>query len=252
MPFFRSFFSKKSREPEYPVITDFSAVSTDIHSHLIPGIDDGVKSIEEALDMIRAFSSLGFKRLVTTPHIMSDYFKNTPELILEGLDKVKAAVKKEGLNISIDVAAEYYLDENFLHKVKNEKMLTINNKYLLFEISYINPPDNLISVIFEINVHNYIPLLAHPERYNYWSGKLDEYKKIKEAGVLFQINVNSLTGYYGTASKKTAEWLIDENMVDFIGSDLHGSRHMDSLSQVLNEKYFQKLMAQGVKNHLLI
>ena len=202
--------------------------------------------------MIRAFSSLGFKRLVTTPHIMSDYFKNTPELILEGLDKVKAAVKKEGLNISIDVAAEYYLDENFLHKVKNEKMLTINNKYLLFEISYINPPDNLISVIFEINVHNYIPLLAHPERYNYWSGKLDEYKKIKEAGVLFQINVNSLTGYYGTASKKTAEWLIDENMVDFIGSDLHGSRHMDSLSQVLNEKYFQKLMAQGVKNHLLI
>ena len=252
MTLLESLFSKKSPDPTYPVVSDFSSVITDIHSHLIPGIDDGVKSMEESIDMIRAFSMLGFKKLVTTPHIMSDYFKNTPEIILEGLEKVKAAVKKEGINITIEAAAEYYLDEFFLQKVKNEKMLTINNKYLLFEISYINPPDNLLSVIFEINVHNYTPLLAHPERYNYWSNKFDEYKKIKEAGVLFQININSLTGYYGKESKKTAERLIDENMVDFIGSDLHGHRHMDSLSRVVDEKYFWKLMALGVKNHLLI
>ena len=247
-----SIFSKKSQEPNYPVVSDFSSVITDIHSHLIPGIDDGVKSMEESIDMIRAFSMLGFKKLVTTPHIMSDYFKNTPEIILEGLEKVKAEVIKEGINITIEAAAEYYLDEFFLQKVKNEKMLTINNKYLLFEISYINPPDNLLGVIFEINVHNYTPLLAHPERYNYWCNKFDEYKKIKEAGVLFQININSLTGYYGKESKKTAERLIDENMVDFIGSDLHGHRHMDSLSRVVDEKYFWKLMAHGVKNHLLV
>ena len=252
MSLFGSIFSRKPKEPDYPVVSDFSSVITDIHSHLIPGIDDGVKSLEESIDMIRAFSMLGFKKLVTTPHIMSDHFKNTPEIILEGLETVRAAVKRERINITIDAAAEYYLDENFLQKVKNEKMLTIKNKYLLFEISYINPPDNLYGVIFEINVHNYTPLLAHPERYNYWYDKFDEYKKIKEAGVLFQLNVNSLTGYYGTASRKTAERLIDENMVDFIGSDLHGSRHMDSLSRVVDEKYFWKLMALGVKNHLLL
>ena len=252
MSLFGSLFSKKPKEPDYPSVSDFSAVATDIHSHLIPGIDDGVKSIEESMEMIRAFSELGFKRLVTTPHIMSDYFKNTPEIIMQGLETVRLEIKKEGINITIDAAAEYYLDENFLQKVKNEKMLTINNKYLLFEISYINPPDNLLGVIFEINVHNYTPLLAHPERYNYWANKFDEYKKLKEAGVLFQLNINSLTGYYGKESKKTAERLIDENMIDFIGSDLHGHRHMDSLSRVIDEKYFWKLMAQGVKNHLLV
>ena len=102
-----SFFSKKPKEPDYPSVSDFSAVATDIHSHLIPGIDDGVKSIEESMEMIRAFSKLGFKRLVTTPHIMSDYFKNNPEIIMEGLETVRSEIKKEGINITLDAAAEY-------------------------------------------------------------------------------------------------------------------------------------------------
>jgi protein-tyrosine phosphatase len=250
MSFFGSLFSSKPKEPDYPVVYDFSVVETDIHSHLIPGIDDGVKTIEESLEMLRGFESLGFKKIVTTPHIMSDYFKNTPEIILSGLEKLRAAVKNEGINITVEAAAEYYLDEKFLEKLKSKEVLYIGDKYLLFEISYINPPDNLLSVIFDINVNGYKPLLAHPERYNFWSAKLDEYKKIKESGALFQLNVNSLTGYYGVASKKTAEWLIDENMIDFIGSDLHGSRHMESLQRVVNEKYFRKLMAQGVKNNI--
>jgi protein-tyrosine phosphatase len=252
MSFLGSLFSTKPKEPDYPEVTDYSSVITDIHSHLIPGIDDGVKTIEESLDMIRAFSNLGYKKLITTPHIMSDYFKNTNEIIIEGLETVRAAVKKEGINIIIDAAAEYYLDENFMQKVKEEKVLHIGDKFLLFEISYINVPDNLTSVIFEIIVHGYTPLLAHPERYNFWYGKHEEYKNLKESGVLFQLNINSLTGYYGVPARKTAEWLIDENMVDFIGSDLHGPRHMDGLHRVMNEKYFRKLMAQGVKNRLLI
>jgi protein-tyrosine phosphatase len=251
MSFFGSLFSGKKKEPDYPEVHDFSSVITDIHSHLIPGIDDGVQTMEESLDMIRAFSQLGYKNLWTTPHIMSDYFKNTPEIILEGLEKVRAAVKSAGIEMNISAAAEYYLDEYFLKKLKEKNVLTIADKYLLFEVSYINPPDNLHSVIFDINVAGYTPILAHPERYNYWFEKFDEYKKVKEEGALLQINVNSLTGYYGKLSKRTAERLIDENMVDFIGSDLHGPRHMDSLSRVVDEKYFWKLMAQGVKNSLL-
>ena len=167
MSLFGTLFTKRNKEPDYPAVSDFSSVAVDIHSHLIPGIDDGVKSMEESIDMIKAFASLGFKRLITTPHIMSDYFKNTPEIILGGLELVRSAVKKEGIDITIDAAAEYYLDEFFIQKLKKEKLLTINNKYLLFEISYINPPDYLLGVVFDIIVNGYTPILAHPERYNF-------------------------------------------------------------------------------------
>jgi protein-tyrosine phosphatase len=251
MSFLKNLFSGKPKEPDYPPVNDFSSVVADMHSHLIPGIDDGVKSIEESLEMIRGFVSLGYKHLVTTPHIMSDYFKNTPEIILSGLEEVRAAIKNEQIPVTIDAAAEYYLDEFFVNKIKTEKLLTIANKYLLFEISYINPPEYLQKVIFEIIVAGYTPLLAHPERYNFWAGRMDEYKRIKETGALFQLNINSLTGYYGITSRKTAEHLIDENMIDFIGSDMHGSRHMDSLRNVVHERYFRKLMAHGVLNSTL-
>jgi protein-tyrosine phosphatase len=247
-----SIFKSKRREPDYPLQNDFSQVLTDIHSHLIPGIDDGVKDMKESMDMIRQFIDLGYKKVVTTPHVMSDYFKNTSEIILDGIKNVKEVAAREGLDIIIEAAAEYYVDEYFLTKLKNEKLLAINDKYLLFELSYINPPDNIRNVIFEINVSNFTPLLAHPERYNYWYEKYDDYIRLKEHGALFQINVNSLTGYYGKAALKTAHWLIDENMVDFIGSDLHGQRHMDALKNVVNDKYFRKLMAQGVKNSELL
>src|SRR5437870_5818803 len=138
MTLFRSLFSMKPKEPDYPAVADFSAIVTDIHSHLIPGIDDGVEKITDSIEMIRAFSELGFKKLVTTPHVMSDYFKNTPEIILEGLALVKEAVQEAKLNITIEAAAEYYLDENFIRKILGDKMLTISGKYLLFEISYMN------------------------------------------------------------------------------------------------------------------
>jgi tyrosine-protein phosphatase YwqE len=247
-----SIFKRKKKEPAYPPVSDFSQVLCDIHSHLIPGIDDGVKDMHESIEMIKQFIDLGYKKLVTTPHVMSDYFKNKPETILSGIRDVREVAAREGLDIKLEAAAEYYVDENFLTKLKNEKILAINDKYLLFELSYINPPDNIGSVIFEINVQNFVPLLAHPERYNYWYERYDEYFKLKESGALFQINVNSLTGYYGKAALRTAHFLIDEKLVDFIGSDLHGQRHMDGLKRVVNEKYFWKLMAQGVKNRELL
>ena len=251
MSLFGSLFSKKKKESDYPKLKDFSSVVTDIHSHLIPGIDDGVKTMEESIDMIRKFSELGFKKIVTTPHVMSDFYKNTSENILEGVEQVRIALKQAGIHMQLDAAAEYYLDEGFISKLSKERMLTIGENYLLFEISYINPPDNIYTVIFDIIVKGYTPLLAHPERYDYWYEKFDEYVRLKEAGALFQININSLTGYYGIAAKRTAERLIDEKMVDFIGSDLLGNRHMQGLHHVLNEKYFHKLMAQGIKNPLL-
>jgi protein-tyrosine phosphatase len=245
-----SIFKKKNRE-YYPKIDDYAVFKTDIHSHLIPGIDDGVQSIEESLQMIRALHGLGFRKLVTTPHIMESGFRNTPQNILEGLKKVQEAVAAENIPVTIDAAAEYYFDDGFLQKLENERLLTINDKYLLFEISYVNYPESLAATIFKIVVKGYIPLLAHPERYPFWFHKFDEYHRLKEAGALFQLNTNSLSGYYGIQVKKTAERLVDENLIDFIGSDLHGERHLKGLHKTIHEKYLWKLAGIGVKNSSL-
>ena len=242
------FLKRKEKFGDYPPLQSYSDFGTDIHSHLIPGIDDGVKTIEESLEMIRGLSALGFRKLITTPHVMSDGYRNTAENILAGLKKVQDAVAAENIPVTIDAAAEYYFDEGFFRKLESEPILAINGKYLLFEISYINSPERILEVVFAIIVKGYTPLLAHPERYPFWFSKFEEYHRIKEAGALFQLNTNSLSGYYGGAVRKTAQRLVEENLIDFIGSDLHGSRHLQALHNTLNEKHLWKLAASGMKN----
>jgi|SRR6185436_11825969 len=251
MSFIRKLFSNKPKEPDYPPVSDYSSVITDIHSHLIPGIDDGVKTEEESAEMLRAFVSLGYKKVVTTPHIMGDHFRNTPEIILEGLEKIRQVAAREAIPISIEAAAEYYLDESFTEKLESKNVLTINGKYLLFEISYMNEPDNLSKAIFDISLAGYKPLLAHPERYPFWYSKFEEYHRLKEQGVLLQVNIGSIAGYYGMPPKKIAERMIDENLVDFIGSDLHGERHLHAMQMALKEKHLWKLLDNGVLNAAL-
>lgn len=119
----------KKEEP----LADFSFLGTDMHSHLIPGIDDGAKTIEDSITLIKELHSLGFKKLYTTPHIMSDYFRNTPEIINAGLEDVRAAIKAEGIPVEINAAAEYYFDDGFVRKLENEKLLTIGSNYLLLK-----------------------------------------------------------------------------------------------------------------------
>jgi len=204
MSFFKNLFSCTADKSDDPPMTDYSAVKTDIHSHLIPGIDDGVKSEEECAEMLRGFVSLGYKKVITTPHIMGDHFRNTPEIILEGLEKIKAVAARENIPIQIDAAAEYYIDEDFTKKMSSGKLLTIQNKFLLFEISYMNVPDNLSQIIFDMSIAGYRPLMAHPERYPFWYAKFDEYHKLKDQGVLYQVNIGSLAGYYGPPPKKIA------------------------------------------------
>jgi tyrosine-protein phosphatase YwqE len=251
MSLFSSIFGKKKKEEVYPELTDLSVFKTDIHSHLIPGIDDGVKTMEESIEMIKGMHALGFNKIITSPHIMSDSYRNTPEIIKRGLDDVRKELVRQNINVELGAAAEYYIDEGFLPKLKSNDIIAIQDKYLLFEISYINPPDNLLSIIFEINVHGYTPVMAHPERYPFWYQKFDEFHKIREAGALLQLNTNSLAGYYGGAAKHVAEKMIDHDMIDFIGSDLHGQRHLDCLQHVAKEKYLWKLAARGVKNQIL-
>lgn len=245
---FKSLFLKFS-SPEEPV--DYSSVVTDMHSHLIPGIDDGVKTMEESIAMIRELQALGFKKLVTTPHIMSDHYKNTPEGIFDGLDKVKYELVKQNIPMEVSAAAEYYLDDGFVKRIGNEKLLTFGNSYLLFEISYINFPESLREVVFHLQVHGYKPILAHPERYPFWFGKFEEYRALHDTGLLFQINTNSISGYYGFEAKRTAEKLIDAGLVDLIGTDLHGMKHIKSLQRAQREKYLKKVLELNLLNRKL-
>jgi protein-tyrosine phosphatase len=250
MSFLNRIFRKKEGI-NYPEVHDYSWVGVDMHSHLIPGIDDGSKNMEESIDLIRKYKSLGFRKLITTPHIMSDAYRNTPEIILGGLDKLRTAVKNEGIDMELDAAAEYYFDEDFTRLIREKKLLTIGGKYLLFEVSYMNAPDNINQVVFDIQVAGLTPILAHPERYPFWYHDFDRYHQFREAGVLLQLNTNSLGGYYGPEAKKIAERMINEGMVDFIGSDMHGMRHMDALNRAVREKSIWKLAAQGIKNSTL-
>ena len=251
MSFLSDLFSTKKKEPEIPLLKDYSLVVTDIHSHFIPGIDDGVATMEESMEMLRSMSDLGYRKIITTPHIMMDAYRNTKEIIMNGLEKVREAVAVEKIPITISAAAEYYIDNAFLNKVREEELLTITGKTVLVEISYMNPTDNLTEVLFEMKLKGYTVLLAHPERYPFWYGNFNEYKDLKDQGILFQLNINSLCGYYGIPAMKIAERLIDENMIDYIGSDLHGARHLQGLQDSLKSKHLAMLVRRGVMNQLL-
>lgn len=235
----------KKRNYDIPVITD-------IHSHLISGIDDGSKSIEESVDLVKQFVGYGYKKLITTPHIMSDYYKNSPETILPGLEKLRSRLKEEGISIELEAAAEYYLDEFFLELIHSENgLMTFGNKYLLFETSFMNRPRNLEEVIFLLSTKGYKPVLAHPERYLYLSNDFSTYEELKEKGVLFQLNFISLSGYYSPMVKKTAEKLIDAGFIDLIGSDCHGQRHIDAIEASKKSKYMKKLANSPLLNDSL-
>jgi tyrosine-protein phosphatase YwqE len=234
------FHSDKLKHP-----VDLSSVAADMHSHLIPGIDDGSKTMEESIELIRSLHTLGYKKLVTTPHIISDYFKNTPEIITSGLEKLREAITVAGLPVTIEAAAEYMLDAGFIKKYKSEKLLTFGNNYLLIELSAYTPPENLFQIFFDLKIDGYNPILAHPERYHYWHYNIDHYISLKDREIFFQINLPSLAGYYSPEVRKIAEQLIDNNLVDFVGTDMHNTVYFDQVEKSRFSKHLEKLINSG-------
>lgn len=251
MSLLKSLFGRKNNEASVELLKDYASLRTDFHSHLISGLDDGAQSEEDSLTLLQGLASLGFEKVITTPHVMSDYYRNSPEVILAGRDRLRALCAEHNIPLQIEAAAEYYLDEGFTTKVGKEPLLTLGDGYLLFEISYINPPENIMRTIFDLKVNGYKPLLAHPERYPFWYHKFEVYEELKEHDVFFQINTISLAGYYGPGAKKIAERMIDAGMVNFIGSDMHHTRHLEALRKTLGEKYLAKLVNKGILNNTL-
>lgn len=222
---------------------DLSWLGADMHSHLIPGIDDGSKSMEESLNLLRSLEGYGLKKVITTPHIMSEYYRNTPEIIRLGLEDLRKAAKQENISLEIDAAAEYYMDEIFLDKVKaGEELLTFGDKFILVETGFINKPQMLLDIIFNLEMAGYQPVLAHPERYQYLIADKKLQEELIDRKLIFQVNLLSLTGFYSKQVKDFGEMLIERGVVSFLGTDCHNSRYIEMLGTLpKNQKVYQKI-----------
>jgi len=243
------------KQPEVHEDFDLSWLEVDMHSHLIPGIDDGSKSLEESIHLIKRLAGYGLRKIITTPHIMSEYYKNTPEIINLGLEDLRRAVKAEGIEIEIEAAAEYYMDEIFLEKIKNQtEILTfgsLGTKYILVETGFINRPQMLLEIIFQLEMGGYTPILAHPERYQYLLGDKQLLEDLIDRRILFQVNLLSLTGFYSKPVKDFAEMLIERRLVRFFGTDCHNPRYLDMLETLPKSKVYQNIKELNVLNSTL-
>ena len=203
---------------------------TDIHSHLLPSIDDGALTFEDTLQLITSLQKFGTCQFITTPHIMQYVWDNTYEEIkLKEKETVLQLLKKD-FNAPLKAAAEYLMDDHFVNLFKAGQLLTLTENYVLVEMSYLNPPIQLYSILFDLQVAGYVPVLAHPERYLFYHSNLNEYDKLKKAGCLFQLNLLSVVGYYGLRIRKIAEQLLKKGMYDYVGSDVHHHKHIAALN----------------------
>jgi protein-tyrosine phosphatase len=245
MGFFSNLFKKQEEAIEFEPI-DMSSIKADMHAHLLPAIDDGSKSLEDSLELITGLKDLGYSQVLATPHVMFDFYKNSTDTILSKLDDVREVLSKNNIEIDIDAAAEYYFDEELQARLKKKDLLSFGKEnYLLFEFSYFNEHNGVHGVLTEMFEKGYTPVLAHPERYPYFVEAPEKYNELKEMGVKFQLNMLSLVGHYGDSAIHGSSYLIDNNFVDFIGSDIHRVSHLPSLQKSLKSEYLHKLVNSG-------
>ena len=218
-----SLFKRKPKS-----LTDLSWLGVDIHSHLLPGIDDGSVDLEHSILYIKRLKLLGFHSLFCTPHILKELYPNTQESINYALDLVSTELRRQEIHIQIGAAAEYMIDDGF--EISNQ-LLCLPGKFLLIEMSYLAESPNIEKVIFNLQILGYHIILAHPERYNFYHQNLARYERLKDIGCLFQLNLLSVTGYYGKEVKKAAEYLVKNKLYDLAGTDLHHDKHLNVLEK---------------------
>lgn len=231
------FFKKK-----IPLTDFFTDGFVDIHSHLLPGIDDGAKDMDTSIALLLKMASFGIKNFITTPHVLGSVYPNSSKVIKQKLAAVKKELEKREIKgISIQAAAEYMLDGEFSALLDQKDILVLKDNYILVEMSYFSAPINLYELLFKIQLKGYKPVLAHPERYNFYHTDFKSYYQLKQAGCLFQLNLLSLTAQYGKGVQKTSEKLLKENLYDFVGTDTHHQNHLALLPKIGTKKTLAKI-----------
>ncbi len=245
-----SIFKKKKSGGEK---IDYSLIGADMHSHLLPGIDDGAEDLERSVELIRGLKELGYRKLITTPHIIWDLYKNTPAIINEKLDLVRKALKDEGIDVELNAAAEYFLDEHVEELLrKKEPLLTVSGNKVLIEFSMIFPSMNAKDILFDMQMSGYQPIIAHAERYQYLQQNKEFYDELKDMGCLLQLNILSLYGHYGRTVRELAEYLLAKGYYDLVGTDMHHSRHLEELKHAEMTPALKKAFDSGqISNSLL-
>ena len=236
------------------VQADLSFIGIDMHSHLLPSLDDGLKELDQTVSFVKELNALGYHSLVCTPHILSDLYPNSPDTILPKLDIVREALKKNNIAVQVHAAAEYMVDTDMESYVKSGKpLLTFGKNYILIEMSYLAASPNIEQVIFELRMKGLQPILAHPERYNFYHHDFSKYERMKDLGCLLQMNLLSISGYYGKGIKLVAEKLARNKMIDLVGTDMHHINHLNALKELATKKEFYKLMDNiDLKNRNLL
>jgi tyrosine-protein phosphatase YwqE len=215
-------------------LVDYLHGLVDIHNHILPGIDDGAKTVDESTELIQGFSEFGVTHFICTPHIMHHHYDNNPKTIKNANDSLQKGLKKKKMNgVSIKYAAEHMIDDNFENILEQKQVLGLSEHHLLIEMSYLQPAFNFDYAVDQIIGNNFFPVLAHPERYMYFHQKYGIYTKMKADGIQFQLNLLSLgQGSYGKEVQKMAERLLKDQMIDYVGSDVHNIRQLERLKEI--------------------
>ncbi len=241
---FSKLFGGKKKEADItknitvPAGSEWAFLGADMHSHMIPGIDDGAKTIDDSLTLLRAMKGMGYKTVITTPHVMIDFYPNTRQTIEAGLKTVQEALAENGIDIQVRAAAEYYIDEYFMELLEKEPLLTIRQNEVLVEFSMLYEPPMLFEVIYKLQSNGYKPIIAHPERYLFFHKDFSRYGEFKDRGCLLQLNMLSVTGHYGRSIKSIADQLLAKGMYDYCGSDMHHEKHALALKNMVNTKEY--------------
>ena len=247
-----SFFSKLFGNNKEQVKLFYN---TDIHCHILPGVDHGSQSVEQSLEMLRAEQEMGISRVILTSHVTAVTFENTQESLMKAYDVLKKAVAEAGLDIELRVSAEYRMDEYFDKEYAADHLIPMPGNHILLENSFQQELMNLNELLFDMQVKGYKTILAHPERYSYYSRRRKRYEELHNAGARFQVNILSFTGYFGEEARESALWFAHNEMIDYLGSDMHNLKHAHIIMDYLHSKEWKKLskiIEPTVKNDMII
>jgi tyrosine-protein phosphatase YwqE len=242
MGFFSNIFREKKPR------NSFANLLVDVHSHLLPGIDDGAKSMDDSLAMIRMLIDMGYQKLIITPHVMAHRYPNSSQHILQLFHTLQTEVMTLQLPITLEISAEYYLDETLFERINNNDLLPFSGNHILFECSFRNEPLSLFDLVFQLKAAGYQPVIAHFERYVYYHNRIEIAQELKSMGCLIQVNLLSFSGYYGKSIQRQAEELLANNLVDIVGSDCHRLDQLLHLTAKKNRHVIEKCFSASLIN----